>query len=78
MFREMVESGYFMFMAESEGLDYLVDTKEARINAAIKDFQKIYRNGGNPNEYIYEVLSAHGLNENLLTEKEIARINSAI
>ena len=78
MFREMVDSGYFMFMAEAEGFDNLVNTKEARINAAIKDFQKIYRNGGNPNEYIYEVLSAHGLNENLLTEKEIARINSAI
>ena len=74
----MISLPEFLFYAEAEGCDYIVNTKEARINAAIKDFQKIYRNGGNPNEYIYEVLSAHGLNENLLTEKEIARINSAI
>lgn len=78
MFREMVESGYFMYMAEAGGHDNLVNTKEARINAAIKDFQKLYNQGYNPNEYIYEVLTAHGLSENLLTEKEIQRINAAI
>lgn len=78
MFREMVDSGYFMYMAEAEGFDNLVNTKTARINAAIKDFQKLYHNGYNPNEYIHEVLSAHNLSEDLLTEKEIQRINSAI
>ena len=55
-----------------------VNTKTARINAAIKDFQKLYRDGYNPNEYVHEVLSAHNLSEDLLTEKEIRRINSAI
>lgn len=78
MFKEMVDSGYFMYMAEAEGYDNLVNTKTARINAAIKDFQKLYRNGYDPNEYINEVLSAHNLSEDSLTEKEIRRINSAI
>lgn len=78
MFKEMVDSGYFMYMAEAGGYDNLVNTKTARINAAIKDFQKLYRDGYNPNEYINEVLSAHNLSEDLLTEKEIQRINSAI
>lgn len=78
MFKDMVDSGYFMYMAESCGYDNLVNTKTARINAAIKDFQKLYRNGYNPNEYVHEVLSAHNLSEDLLTEKEIRRINSAI
>ena len=78
MFKEMVDSGYFMYMAEAEGFDNLVNTKTARINAAIKDFQKLYRDGYDPNEYVHEVLSAHNLSEDLLTEKEIRRINSAI
>ena len=78
MFKDMVKSGYFMYMAEAEGCDNLVNTKTARINAAIKDFQKLYRDGYDPNEYVNEVLSAHNLSEDLLTEKEIRRINSAI
>jgi len=78
MFKDMVNSGYFMYMAEAEGYDNLVNTKTARINAAIKDFQKLYRDGYDPNEYVNEVLSAHNLSEDSLTEKEIRRINSAI
>ena len=30
---DMVNSGYFMYMAEAEGLDYLVDTRDAKLNA---------------------------------------------
>lgn len=78
MFKDMVKSGYFMYMAEADGYDNLVNTKTARINAAIKDFQKLYRDGYDPNEYVNEVLSAHNLSEDSLTEKEIRRINSAI
>ena len=78
MFKNMVKSGYFMYMAEAGGYDNLVNTKTARINAAIKDFQKLYRDGYDPNEYVNEVLSAHNLSEDSLTEKEIRRINSAI
>lgn len=78
MFKDMVKSGYFMYMAEAGGYDNLVNTKTARINAAIKDFQKLYRDGYDPNEYVNEVLSAHNLSEDSLTEKEIRRINSAI
>lgn len=32
-FSDMVNSGYFMYMAEAEGLDYLVGTRQAKLNA---------------------------------------------
>lgn len=32
-FSDMVNSGYFMYMAEAEGLDYLVGTRDAKLNA---------------------------------------------
>lgn len=78
MFKEMVNSGYFMYMAEAEGMDNLVTTKAAKINAAIKDFKSLIRQGKNPNEYIYEVLHSHGLNENLLTDAECQKIMRAV
>lgn len=78
MFKNMVDSGYFMYMAEAEGKDSLVNTRTARINAAIKDFKSLVRQGKNPNEYIYEVLRSHGLSENLLTDAECAKIMRAV
>ena len=38
---------YFLYMAEAEGFDDLVTTREARINAAIKDFIMMAKNGYN-------------------------------
>lgn len=64
----------WMFAMEAEGYDDLISTRTAKINAAIKDFKYIKENGGNPNEYIYEVLADHGLSENLLTDAECERI----
>lgn len=78
MFNRMVNSGYFMYMAEQEGLDELISTRTAKINAIIKDFKSLIDRGLNPNEYIYEVLTSHGLNENLLTETEIEKINRVV
>lgn len=78
MFREMVDSGYFMYMAEAEGYDDLVDTRTAKINASIKDFKYIKEYGGNPNECIHEVLAEHGLSENLLTDAECERIMNEV
>lgn len=71
---DMINSGYFMYMAEAEGHDELISTKTAKINAAIKDFKKLKRQGEDPNEYIYEVLTNHGLSQNLLTDAECAKI----
>lgn len=78
MFKEMVDSGYFMYMAETEGYDDLVDTRTARINSSIKDFKYIKENGGNPNEYIHEVLAKHGLSQMYLTDAECERIMNEV
>ena len=36
-FNKAIKSGYFMYMAEAEGLDNLVNTRQARLNAARKE-----------------------------------------
>ena len=43
----MMKLNYFLYMAEAEGFDDLVTTREARINAAIKDFIMMAKNGYN-------------------------------
>ena len=40
---------YFLYMAEAEGHDELVDTYEARMNAVIYDFVDAYFSGENIN-----------------------------
>lgn len=78
IFNDMVKSGYFMYMAEAEGrTGGLVNTRTSKINAIIKDFKYLVECGYNPNNYIHEVLAKYGLNENLLTDAEIRKINGA-
>lgn len=77
MFKEMVDSGYFMYMAEASGMDSLISTRTAKINASIKDFKYIISQNQNPNDYIEEVLANHGLTEEMLTDAECERINKA-
>lgn len=77
-FNEAVNSGFVPYILEANGRDDLISTRTARINAAIKDFKSLVRQGYNPNEYIHEVLAKHGLNENSLTETEIRKINGCI
>lgn len=43
----MMKLNYFLYMAEAEGFDDLVTTREARINAAIKDFIMMAKKGYN-------------------------------
>lgn len=76
MLRQMIDSGYFGYMSEAEGLTSINSTRATKINAIIKDFKALYRRGLNPNDYIHEVLAKYGLNENLLTEAEIRKINN--
>lgn len=62
-FSDMVNSGYFMYMAEAEGLDYLVNTRDAKLNAIKREL---------PYNPSYEDLKnsclKHGID--LLSEKE--------
>ena len=78
MFKNMVDSGYFMYMAEAEGKDSLVNIRTAKVNAAIKDFKSLKRQGKNPNFYIDSVLASHGLSENMLTDAECRKIMRAV
>lgn len=73
-FNNMIKSGYFMYIAEAEGHDELIDTRTAKINAVIKDFKYIVKQGENPNNYIADVLAKHGLTEDMLTDKECEKI----
>ena len=75
-FREMVDTGYFGYMSEKEGMTSINSSRATKINAIIKDFKSLVAKGYNPNDYISEVLHKYGLNENLLTEAEIRRINN--
>lgn len=78
LFNDMVKSGYFMYMAEAEGHDELVNTRTAKINAAIKDFKYIVKQGENPNDYIADVLAKHGLTEDMLTDRECKKIMGCV
>ena len=78
MFKNMVDSGYFMFMAEKEGFDNLVNTRTAKVNAIIKDFKYIISSGENPNDYIDDVFNRHNLTIEELTETEVEKINNLI
>ena len=74
MFKNMIDSGYFMYMAEASGRNDLVSTRTAKINSIIKDFKSLVRQGYNPNNYIDEVLAKYGLKESELTDKECNKI----
>lgn len=69
-FDEAVRTGFAPYMEEQIRTD--------KINAIIRDFKDLYRRGYNPNNYIHEVLSKYGLNEHLLTDAEVERINHCI
>lgn len=62
---------YFLYMAEAEGHDELVDTYEARMNGVIKDFIHEYRMGEDINNHYLqaEIGRRHGFT-NGFTERE--------
>lgn len=77
-FHEAVNSGFAMYLFESAGRDDLVSSRTAKINASIKDFKYLVKQGKNPNNYISIVLAKHGLKEDELTLNEIRKIERAI
>lgn len=74
IFNDMVKSGYFMYMAEAEGYSNLVSTRTSKINAIIKDFKYLVKQGKNPNDFISIVLAKYGLKEENLTNEECKKI----
>lgn len=68
--------GYALFMAEQEGF---LDTREGRINAAIKEFKQYKAKGYNINDPRLQekVLSKYKLNHNL-SNKESRRIAQVV
>ena len=75
---EMINSGSFGYMTEAEGITSINSSRATKINAIIKDFKYLVRQGKDPNNYIDSVLSKYGLDQCSLTAKEINKINEAI
>lgn len=75
----MFRTDYFLYMAENEGFDGIVDTYEARMNAVINDFIHEYRMGENINNpYLQaEIGRRHGFNQGF-TDREAALIEKEI
>lgn len=73
-FNEAVHSGFIPYILEASGRDDLCNTRTSKINASIKDFKYLVKQGKNPNDYIDIVLARHGLKEEDLTDKECEKI----
>ena len=70
-FNSMVNSGYFMYMAEAEGLDSLVSTRTARINAAKREFENRLNCGyTDVTDEFRKSIHAHKLTESDLTYQD--------
>lgn len=73
---------HFLFMAEAEGIDNWVDTKQSRINAAINDFVSSFYCGEDINDsYIQSrIFSNHNLSNLSFDEKNyiISKVNKNI
>lgn len=77
-FNDMINSGYFGYITEKEGVVSINSTRATKINAIIKTFKSLVNEGKNPNNYIEEVLKSYGFTEDDLTEAEISKINREI
>ena len=77
-FNEAIKTGFIPYILEAEGCNDLCNTRGAKINAIIKDFKYLVRQGKNPNDYITSTLAKYGFKEEDLTYSEIKRINGAI
>lgn len=77
-FKDMVDSGYFMYMAEAEGHDELVNTRTAKINAVIKDLKYVVSCGENPYNHLDRILFSHNLCEEMLSDEECQRISNCV
>lgn len=74
----MFNTPYGLYMMEAEGMDNMVNTKEARINASIKDFVALARRGYDINDIQETVFDKHNLNLNDLSARDKARIKREV
>lgn len=77
-FNKMINTGYFGYITEKEGIVSINSSRATKVNAIIKDFKYLVRQGKNPNDYITSTLAKYGFKEEDLTYSEIKRINGAI
>lgn len=74
--------GQFGFMAEAEGCDDLVDTPDARFNAAIKEISSaIGQSAGEDDDVsddVNAILHNHGIAPSGLSPRQVASIREAI
>ena len=75
---DAIQNGFIPYILEANGEYPLCTSRSTKINAIIKDFKSLVRQGKNPNEYIDSVLEKYGLSQYSLTSKEINKINEAI
>lgn len=76
--KKMFGTPYGLYMMESAGMDNMVATKTARINAAINDFVTYARDNYDINDMQEEILAKHGLNLDTLSAKDKARIKREV
>lgn len=74
----MFNTPYGLYMMEAEGMDNMVNTKEARINASIKDFVSLAQRGYDINDIQETVFDKHNLNLNDLSARDKARIKREV
>lgn len=60
-FSNSVNSGFFMYMAEAEGMDNLVNTRQSKINAVIKDARNCARTFGADSVDLWDICDKHNL-----------------
>lgn len=74
----MFNTPYGLYMMEATGMDKMVTTKEARINASINDFVALAREGYDINDIQEDVLNKHNLSLQELTSRDKARIKREV
>lgn len=74
----MFNTPYGLYMMEAEGMDNMVNTKEARINASIKDFVSLAQRGYDINDIQEMVFDRHNLNLNDLSARDKAKIKREV
>lgn len=70
-----MERSHFLFMCEAEGVDSVVNTRTARINAVIKDI-KNYPTATMDGNTFKQILMRHSLT--YVTQDEMRKISNAI
>lgn len=70
----MFKTDYFLYMAEKEGLNHLVNTRQSNLNAAIKDF--LHSSNINDPYVQEEIFNKNNLYD--LTDKELNYIKREV